>query len=347
MSWVRVPEGWYDPTTNTLVRPPAGYNPSQYAPEELARQLASYLGGQAQQEKVVSGPIAPPPAWQIEVAGASLNAGLVAELYAKYPKDVADAIIRDNLAIEGVTWTPPASAPPDVKLGISTTAVVGPQPQRAGEPAMTVQPGSARTDIRGGEPLRDLATQLSARARELYQTDRLGWDGWARVYREVTGETPPAPEDRGLRRGSDGSVAIAGATRYDLATWARAAGIELGPLAGGLSMPEIAARVKALAREAGSDRWGWDQWNWFYREVTGADAPAPEDRGFQRTSTGAVLIGGVETYPYETWAAHALGQITTVVDDGRGEPPPPPPPGRSMLGWLVLGGVLLLVVLRR
>jgi hypothetical protein len=226
-------------------------------------------------------------------------------------------------------------------------STVGPAPQRPGEPPMTVQPGSARTDIRGGEPLRDLATQLLARARELYQTDRLAWDGWARVYREVTGETPPAPEDRSLRRATDGSVAIAGATRYDLATWARAAGIELGPLAGGLSMAEIAARVKALAREAGFERATWDQWNWFYREVTGADAPAPEDRGFQRTSTGAVLIGGVETYPYETWAAHALGQITTVVDDGRGEPPPPPPPGRSMLGWLVLGGVLLLVVLRR
>jgi hypothetical protein len=344
MSWVRVPEGWFDPTTNTLVQAPAGYNPSQYAPEELARELATYLGGQATKTHVVSGPLAPAPTWQVVVGGASLNAGLVAELYAKYPKDVADAIIRDNLATEGVTWTPPAAPAPDVKLGISTTAVVGPEPQRAGEPAMTVKPGSAVTDIRGGEPMRDLATQLAARARELYQTDRLGWDGWARVYRDVTGETPPAPEDRGLRRASDGSVAIAGATRYDLATWARAAGIELGPLAGGLSMAEIATRVKALAREAGFERATWDQWNWFYREVTGQDAPAPEDRGFQRTASGAVLIGGVDTYPYETWAAHALGQMT-VVDDGRGGPPPPP--ARSMLGWLVLGGVLLLVVLRR
>lgn len=72
-------------------------------------------------------------------------------------------------------------------------------------------------------------------------------------------------------------------------------------------LADLDARMLALASELGSDRWGWDEWNWIYHEVTGQDGPAPEDRGLSRDASGAVLINGVAKYPYGTWKQLALG----------------------------------------
>jgi len=360
MAWVLTPEGWFDPVTNKLVQAPEGYNPAQYAPRELAEELASQLGGTVTQTEV-TGPIKPPPQTMINIGGVELNAGLVADLYAKYPKELVDRMIQEELARAGVQWTPPASAPP-VSSGISTTAVSEPQPIRAGEPAPTVKPGTEPPPPVKADPLRDLRSQMLAAAQH-YGSDKFGWDQWNYIYKEVTGEAGPAPESRGYRREPNGLVLLDGKAMYPLDVWAKAAGIALDPqptappeyeaprlpveppakkptVGATMTEAEIDARVKALAREHGAEQWGWDQWGWFRQEVTGQPSPAPEDRGFKREADGTVLINGVPKYPYETWKAFAYPGTEKLPPPGN-VPPAPPAPSKPAFDVILLGAAAI------
>lgn len=65
-------------------------------------------------------------------------------------------------------------------------------------------------------------------------------------------------------------------------------------------------QVRQYAASQGYTLANWDQWNWFYRTVTGLTPPAPEDRGFQRDAQGRVLIQGRDTYPIEVWYRYAF-----------------------------------------
>lgn len=65
-------------------------------------------------------------------------------------------------------------------------------------------------------------------------------------------------------------------------------------------------QVRQYAASQGYTVANWDQWNWFYRTVTGLTPPAPEDRGFVRDAQGRVLIQGKETYPIEVWYRYAF-----------------------------------------
>lgn len=80
-----------------------GYNPSQYADLNTANTLASNLGGNVLQTKMGAGdPFGVPPQASIDFGGGSpLNAGLLAERYAKYDKATADAMTRAELAMQG------------------------------------------------------------------------------------------------------------------------------------------------------------------------------------------------------------------------------------------------------
>lgn len=83
---------------------PEGYNQQQYATTDTANQLAQYLGGQTVQTQNAPGsPIGPPPQNMISMgSGDPFNAGLVAQIYSMYPKNVADQIMMAQMASSGV-----------------------------------------------------------------------------------------------------------------------------------------------------------------------------------------------------------------------------------------------------
>lgn len=80
----------------------------------------------------------------------------------------------------------------------------------------------------------------------------------------------------------------------------------------------IMEQVKQAALGAtGRTLLNWDEWNYFWKQITGEDGPAPEDRGLTRTAEGMVLLDGKSTYPFETWYARAILQRRPGgVDDG-------------------------------
>lgn len=94
-------------------------------------------------------------------------------------------------------------------------------------------------------------------------------------------------------------------------------------------------------RAGGDGMYTWDEWNWFYEQVTGTSGPAPEDRGFTRNAEGYVLIDGAVRFSYATWKSHAF--------PSEGLPPAPPAPPltglfeqlvewlQKLLKWLVGG----------
>ena len=67
-------------------------------------------------------------------------------------------------------------------------------------------------------------------------------------------------------------------------------------------------KLAALAA-TGHAELNWDEWNWYYSQITGQEAPAPEDKGWSRTSGGTVLIDGQPSYPVETWYSSAFGTV--------------------------------------
>lgn len=78
----------------------------------------------------------------------------------------------------------------------------------------------------------------------------------------------------------------------------------------------LMVQVHGAAQAAlGRDLLNWDEWNWYYKGITGESAPSPEDRGYQRTSSGSVLIGTADHYAIETWWAAAF---QTTVGGGAG-----------------------------
>lgn len=230
MAWVRVPEGWYDPVTNTLSTAEPGYNPAQYAPKELAEELADYVGGSVTETKV-EGPIKPPPQNLVVVSGVELNAGLLAERYANYPREWADAMTRDELALAGVKWTPPPDKDPPVVSTATSVAdaqiPAGTAVDVAGGGNVPVTPASQTpvtastavtanggTVVSGAPPsVRELV--LAAAGGDGFYT----WDEWNWFYERATGNAGPAPEDCGFTRSSDGLVYINGSARFNYATW--------------------------------------------------------------------------------------------------------------------------------
>lgn len=82
----------------------AGYNPSQYATTETANQLAQMLGGQVVQTQMGPGsPFNVPNQNSLSFgSGSPLNAGLVAGMYQRYPKAVADAMMQAEFANAGI-----------------------------------------------------------------------------------------------------------------------------------------------------------------------------------------------------------------------------------------------------
>lgn len=233
MAWVRVPEGWYDPVTNTLSTAEPGYNPAQYAPKELAEELADYLGGSVTETKV-EGPIKPPPQNLVVVGGVELNAGLLAERYANYPREWADAMTRDELALAGVKWTPPPDKDPpvvstatsvadaqipggttvDVAGGGNVPATPVSQTPVTARTDVTTVTGNGETTVSGAPPsVRELV--LAAAGGDGFYT----WDEWNWFYQRATGNAGPAPEDCGFTRSSDGLVYINGSARFNYATW--------------------------------------------------------------------------------------------------------------------------------
>jgi hypothetical protein len=61
-----------------------------------------------------------------------------------------------------------------------------------------------------------------------------------------------------------------------------------------------------IARAGGDNYYSWDEWNWFYEQVTGQTGPAPEDRGLARNAAGDVVINGSARYNYATWKKYAF-----------------------------------------
>lgn len=80
-----------------------GYNRYQFASPDLAQQMAQATGSKVVMTEVL-GPIHPPPQALLDFGAERLNAGLVADLYTKYAPEVADAVIRANLAASGTPY---------------------------------------------------------------------------------------------------------------------------------------------------------------------------------------------------------------------------------------------------
>lgn len=85
-----------------------GYNPAQYATLDTSNQLAQALGGNVLQTRIPSGPYNVPPSNMIDFGGDSpLNAGLLAQRYAMYPRELADRMTQDELRMQGPrSWNP-------------------------------------------------------------------------------------------------------------------------------------------------------------------------------------------------------------------------------------------------
>lgn len=83
---------------------PGGYNSAQYADLNTTNDLARYLGAQTVQTQNAPGsPIGPPSQYALNMSsGDPFNAGLVADIYAKYPRAVADQIMGAQMASAGV-----------------------------------------------------------------------------------------------------------------------------------------------------------------------------------------------------------------------------------------------------
>jgi hypothetical protein len=87
-----------------------------------------------------------------------------------------------------------------------------------------------------------------------------------------------------------------------------------------------------IRRAGGNGNYSWDQWNWFFEQVTGQAGPTPEDRGYQRSSDGLVYINGQAYFDFYTWKAHAFPQgFGNIQPLPPGQAPPrtePPTPGQ-------------------
>jgi len=75
------------------------YNPGQFTNQSTANTLANALGGNAYKIETNTGPYKIPDQWQVNLGGnAQLNAGLLADRYAKYDRATADAMTQAELA---------------------------------------------------------------------------------------------------------------------------------------------------------------------------------------------------------------------------------------------------------
>jgi hypothetical protein len=74
------------------------YNPRHFATAETADQLAEMLGGEVVEVNLGDVFSRSAPERLIVVGEARLNAGLVADLYSKHPKEVADQMVADTIA---------------------------------------------------------------------------------------------------------------------------------------------------------------------------------------------------------------------------------------------------------
>ncbi|MCC6857469.1 MAG: hypothetical protein IT158_02855 [Bryobacterales bacterium] len=75
-------------------------NPLQFATKETAERLAAALGANGVTESNLEGPYRrTAPDYSLDFGSVQLSAGLVADLYNKYPKEVADAIVGRDIAL--------------------------------------------------------------------------------------------------------------------------------------------------------------------------------------------------------------------------------------------------------
>jgi hypothetical protein len=71
-----------------------------------------------------------------------------------------------------------------------------------------------------------------------------------------------------------------------------------------VSQMTIQERVKAAAQ---AETAAWDVWNYYYAQITGSQAPAPEERGFSRAPDGTVSVNGKTMLTVDEWWAAAFG----------------------------------------
>jgi len=75
-------------------------NPLQFATRETAEQLSAALGAEGVTESNLDGPYhRTAPDYSLDFGSVELSAGLIADLYSKYPKEVADAIVGRDIAL--------------------------------------------------------------------------------------------------------------------------------------------------------------------------------------------------------------------------------------------------------
>lgn len=132
---------------------------------------------------------------------------------------------------------------------------------------------------------------------------------------------PPGPEPRALPPQTTGTVQTS----------------NLQATGGNIHMADtsIIAQLRSVAMaNMGTDRLNWDQWNYYYAQITGENGPAPEDRGFTRTAGGSVVIDGQAAYPVEVWWQAAFGQTVGA------EPQPPGQQTPGSRGGAGAGGIL-------
>jgi len=92
-----------------------------------------------------------------------------------------------------------------------------------------------------------------------------------------------------------------------------------------VSKMTIQERVKAAAQ---AETAAWDVWNYYYAQITGSQAPAPEERGFSRAPDGTVSVNGKTMLTVDEWWAAAFGSAP----GGGSTPSLPPAPGQPIGG---------------
>jgi hypothetical protein len=114
----------------------------------------------------------------------------------------------------------------------------------------------------------------------------------------------------------------------------------------GTTMADASLDDLIIQRAGGNNYYSWDEWNWFYEQVTGQPGPAPEDRGLTRNAAGQVIINGSARYPYATWKKYAFPNGFGV-EPGKTSPPGDKPgiPEPPSIGLLALIERLLKMVL--
>lgn len=81
---------------------------------------------------------------------------------------------------------------------------------------------------------------------------------------------------------------------------------------GSTTTDTISIRDQVLRASGNRTALTWDEWNYYYKRVTGSNAPAPEDRGYARDQNGVPVVNGKTQLSVDEWFTAAFPEMKPV-----------------------------------